>query len=104
MMTRRTDSASHFSPRLITEKVYRLLKRGKDQVRCYNCKRTLKVGDSYFVTSQHKIYCSECWEKIHFDLPEVSDLVWEYDKDRDTWILVTKGEKEVQDSNGRGTK
>ena len=102
-MTRRSSSASHFSPKLITPETYRLLKRGKDQVRCYNCKRTLKVGDSYFVTSQHKIYCSECWEKIHFDLPEVSDLVWEYDRDRDTWILVTKEEKEedVHESKGK---
>lgn len=98
----RTDSTSPFSAKVITPEIYHLLKRGKKAVRCYNCGKILKIGDGYFVTSQHKLYCSECWEKIHFDLPEVSELIWVYDENRDTWILLTKGEKEEDAHEAKG--
>jgi len=93
MMTKRSSSP-HFSPRLITEKVYRLVKRGKDQVQCYNCKRVLKIGDSYFVSSQHKIYCSECWLSLHHDITlEDFPYTWKWNESKQVWELILTKEE-----------
>jgi len=73
------------------------LRRGREVVKCHNCGKEMKIGDSYFVTSQHKLYCSECWLSLHHDITlEDFPYTWKWNPNKECWELVlTKEEKEV---------